>query len=561
MAMTPAPLLFYDVVVIGSSAGGVEALATLVATLPADFPAPIVLAQHLDPQHPSHLPEILGRRSTLPVWSIEDAGVQPLLPGNVYVVPADRDVEVIDHALHVQVDGTRRPKPSINLLFSSAAQAYGERLIAVILTGTGSDGALGARAVKLAGGVVLIENPATATFSSMPASLAPSTVDFVADLPQIGPLLADLVTGTYTPGVPDDAVSLHTFLEQVRQRSGIDFSTYKPPTILRRLHRRLVATGMPQLGDYLRYIDDHPEEYARLIADFLIKVTEFFRDPELFALLRGQVLPELVAQARTQGNALRIWSAGCATGEEAYSLAILVAEALGRELEHFSVRIFATDLDPEAVAFARRGIYPSTALARVPAELRARYFTTSEGAYEVAPQIRELVIFGQHDLGQRAPFPHIDLVLCRNVLIYFTTELQKRALQLFAFALRDDGYLALGSSETTSPLAEYFVPAHAQLKLYRRQGMRVLIPMAGSKMLPPLRPSVLPRSSAPSPSSSSAPLSPVAPVRAVRGTEHMAERRATDEAGQATTQGHPWLESSGERWRLWCWVCQSVWWW
>ena len=519
----------YQLVVVGSSAGGVEALSTLVATLPANFPAPIVLAQHLDPTYPSHLGEILARHSTMSVRTVIDQ--EPLLPGVVYVVPANRHVEITEHVVRLRTNGEtsrRSPKPSVDRLLTTAARIYGERLIAVILTGTGSDGTLGARAVKAAGGLVLIENPATAAYPGMPESLAPSTVDLVADLARIGPLLVDLLTTPY-PSASGPAIAMPTpttaqeeersfqaLLAQVRERSGIDFSRYKRPTILRRLQRRLVATGLHQLSDYLHYLARHPEEYARLVAGFLINVTEFFRDPALFAVLRDQVLPDLIDYARTHGNELRLWSAGCATGEEAYTLAILVAEALGEEHDQILVQIFATDLDEEAVAFARRGLYPPASLASIPEDLRARYFTllernltrTSDGRlessqvdryaalYEVTPHLRSLVIFGQHDLGQRAPFPRIDLVLCRNVLMYFTPELQKRTLQLFAFALRDGGYLALGKAETAKPLGMYFVATHQHQKLYRRQGERVLAPiarmMSSAAYLPLSLPSALP---------------------------------------------------------------------
>lgn len=321
----------------------------------------------------------------------------------------------------------------------------------------------------------------------MPASLAPTTIDLIANLEQIGPLLQNLLDGSYVGVLPDAETaeaedtreeSLQSVLAQVHARNGIDFSSYKRPTILRRLQRRMIATNVSDLREYSRYLANHLEEYQRLTASFLIKVTEFFRSPELFRVLREQVIPEIIAQARTHNNVLRIWSAGCATGEEAYSLAILVAETLGEEIEQFQVQIFATDLDNDAVAFARRGIYPHAALTGLPEELISRYFVKLDGVYEVTKQLRGLVIFGQHDLGQRAPFPHIDLVLCRNVLIYFTKELQARALQLFAFAPRDGGYLALGKAETVHPLDAYFTSADGHLKLYRRRGERVLCPIA-----------------------------------------------------------------------------------
>jgi two-component system, chemotaxis family, CheB/CheR fusion protein len=464
-----------QLVVIGASAGGVEALSTLVATLSPSLAAPIVVAQHLDPSRLSHLETILGRRSSVPVRTVRDR--EQLQNGIVYVVPADHHVEIRDHVVSIQAEtGRSRPLPSIDRLLASAAESYGDQLIAVILTGLGSDGADGARQVKAMGGTVVIQNPQTAAHPDMPLSLAPTTVDIVAELEAIGPLLTDLLAGTYAPALPDDDRRLRGLLEQVRTRSGIDFSTYKEPTIRRRLQRRMLDTNCTTLEEYVRYLRRHAEEYDRLASSFLIKVTDFFRDADLFNHLREQVLPGLIAEARTHGNELRLWSAGCATGEEPYTLAILVSELVGDQLEQFTVRIFATDLDAGAVAFARRGIYPNSALKNMPTALRDRYLSRLDSAWEVRKQVRGMVIFGQHDLGQRAPFPRIDLVLCRNVLIYFTPELQRRALQLFAFALRDGGFLVLGKAETTSPLPEHFTLVQSRLKIFRRQGQRVLIP-------------------------------------------------------------------------------------
>jgi two-component system CheB/CheR fusion protein len=306
--------------------------------------------------------------------------------------------------------------------------------------------------------------------------LAPSTVDVVAEIEAIGPLLRDLVIGAYAAVPPDDERRLATLLSQLRSKSGIDFSPYKEPTIRRRLQRRIADTGTGTLAEYVRYMRRHPDEYKRLAASFLIKVTDFFRDSELYEYLRERVLPELITTARTRGNNLRMWSAGCATGEEAYSLAILLRELLGDELESFKVRIFATDLDAEAVAFARRGIYPASAISDLPPDLVERMFVPLDGAFEVNKTVRSMLVFGQHDLGQRAPFPRIDLALCRNVLIYFTPDLQRRTLHLFAFALRDRGVLVLGKSETITPVAEHFTLLDPRLKVYRRQGEPILIP-------------------------------------------------------------------------------------
>ncbi|MCA1728484.1 MAG: PAS domain-containing protein [Actinobacteria bacterium] len=466
---------FSHLVVVGSSAGGIEALSELVSSLPESFPAPIVAVQHLDPHRESHLESILERRSTLPVRTLGEHTSLPLESGVVFVVPADRHVNITDSEIHLQQDSAGRPKPSIDLIFDSAAEMYGDRLIATVLTGTGSDGTAGARAVKKAGGTVVIQDPETAAHPGMPRSLAPTTVDIVADLKEIGPILHDLLTGIGVPDEPDEKKKLESFLEQVRGQYGIDFRSYKTPTIMRRLQRRIVATDSGGLDGYIRYLEDHPEEYQQLVTSFLIKVTEFFRDVELFDFLRDELVPELIDKARTQNNQLRIWSAGCATGEEPYSLAILLSEILEGESEHFNVRIFATDLDEEAVNFARHGIYTEEALGGLPEGFLDRYFAEEDGGYQVKKRVRSMIVFGQHDLAQRAPFPRVDLVLCRNVLIYFTPDLQKRTLQLFAYSLTDGGYLLLGKSETPSPLSDLFSLHDKKHKVYRRQGERFLV--------------------------------------------------------------------------------------
>jgi two-component system, chemotaxis family, CheB/CheR fusion protein len=473
-------------VVIGSSAGGIDALSVLVATLPNNFGAPIVLAQHLDPTRPSHLGDILARRTSLPVHRVE--GHEQLKPGVIYVVPANHNVYITDSAIEVRIDGEGRAKPSVDLLLTSAAEVYGEQLIAVILSGTGSDGATGARAVKKAGGTVIIQDPDTASYPGMPLSLAPTTVDIVANVDRIGPILTDLLAGLPVPTRPDEKKAFEVFLEDVRDRFGLDFNSYKTPTILRRLQRRFVATDIDNLEGYIQYLRSHPEEYQQLINAFLIKVTEFFRDPEVFTYLRESVLPQLIDYSRRHGNDLRIWSAGCATGEEAYTLAILFSEVLGASLEHFNVRIFATDADAEAIAFARRGIYPAQALVRLPEEMVSRYFSRDDGNFQVRKRVRSLTVFGQHDLGQRAPFPHIDLVVCRNVLIYFTPDLQQRTLKLFAYSLRDSGYLVLGKAESPGQMGEFFVLEDRSQKVYRRQGDRILIPPARIKEPAPAPP-------------------------------------------------------------------------
>src|SRR5437588_3867032 len=350
-----------ELVVVGSSAGGVGALSVFVGTLPRDFPAPIVLAQHLDPQRHSNLGAILERHSKLPIIVVNDRA--KLEQGKVYVVPANRHVKIQDGEVYVEGDHHEgRPRPSVDLLLSTAAKSYGESLIAVVLTGSGSDGAAGAVEVKNAGGTVIIQNPESAPYPSMPLSLPPTIVDHIADIEQVADLLTNLLRGVRVVTEEKAEDPLRSLLANVSHHTNIDFRNYKQTTILRRIARRMAVTRTTSLREYEHHLDAHPEEVNELVRAFLIKVTGFFRDPEAFEFIRERVMPELVALGREQGNVLRFWSAGCATGEEPYSLALLLADTLGPELPEWGVTIFATDLDESAINYARRGIYPSNVL-------------------------------------------------------------------------------------------------------------------------------------------------------------------------------------------------------
>jgi two-component system CheB/CheR fusion protein len=468
-----------QLIVIGSSAGGIEALSRLVASLPADFPAPIVIAQHLDPRHPSHLQEILARHTTLPVRVVEERAA--LVDGVIFVVPSNRLVEINQDGLVVREAKAGAIAPSIDGLFKTAATVFGPGLIAVILTGSGSDGSAGAKRVKEAGGSVVIENPATAMFPSMPSSIPPSLVDATADLDSMGRILCELLAAGRSTAEDSDSGARRDLLQRIHERSGIDFGSYKPATILRRLRGRMSATGHSTVAAYAAYVESDAEEYARLVNSLLIKVTEFFRDPQFFEYLGDIVLPELIADAQAGGRELRIWSAGCSTGEEAYSLAISVAEILGEDAAWPDVRIFATDIDQEAIAFARRGVYSLASLESLPQSLRDRYFVQTEGGYEVAKRLRAIMVFGEHDLGERHPFPRIDLVLCRNVLIYFARPMQQIALETFAFSLRPGGWLALGPSETVMARPEPYEEASPRLRVYRRLAGSFSIPQMHHK--------------------------------------------------------------------------------
>lgn len=458
-----------DLVVVGSSAGGVEALSILVSTLPEDFPAPIVLAQHLDPSRPSSLDMILQRRTHLPVEVVTSSTT--MQAGHIYVVPSNRHVRIRDHHVEMVDDRLKRPRPSVDTLLSTAAEVYGEHLIAVILTGSGSDGAVGAVDVKNAGGTVMVQNPQTARYPSMPLALPPTVVDFEVNLEQIGPVLYDLLTGVAIPTSEERTEDvLHEILEQVSRHASIDFRPYKTSTILRRIGRRMAVTHNRTMRDYADYLQAHSEEANALVKAFLINVTQFFRDTEAFVYLRNDILPKLIEQARERDLVLRFWTAGCATGEEPYSLAMLLTDLLGADLPKWSIKVFATDLDEAAINFARRGLYSENLLKGIPGEYRDRFFERVDHGYRISKTLRQMVIFGQQDLSRSAPFPRIDLVLCRNVLIYFTPELQDYVLNQFAFSLYPHGYLFLGKAETVRPMQTFYELVNKHWKVYRCVG-------------------------------------------------------------------------------------------
>ncbi len=455
-----------DLVVVGSSAGGVEALSILVSTLPANFPAPLVLAQHLDPNRHSSLDMILQKRTTLTVEVVHSS--TKMQAGRIYVVPANRHVSIKDHHVELLEDRAKRPSPSVDTLLSTAAASYGEHLIAVILTGSGSDGAVGAIEVKNAGGTVIVQDPQTARYPSMPMALPPTIIDFELKLEQIGPLLYDLLNGVNVSQVEERAEDvLSIILEQVSHQASIDFRPYKTSTILRRIGRRMTVTHNKTMRAYAEYLKSQPEEIGELVKAFLINVTQFFRDVDAFAYLKNEVLPSLIARARQRDHILRIWTAGCSTGEEPYSLAMLLTDLLGTEISEWRIKIFATDLDEPAINFARRGIYSENLLKGVPPDYQDRFFERVDHGYHISKALRQMVIFGQQDLSRSAPFPRMDLVLCRNVLIYFTPELQDYVLNQFAFSLNPNGYLFLGKAETVHPMQSFYELVNKHWKVYR----------------------------------------------------------------------------------------------
>lgn len=459
------------IVGIGASAGGLEALRGLLAGLPTDANIAYVIAQHLHPTHRSMLIDLLRTHTELEV--VEAKNRAPLRAGRVYVTPPGRNVSVANGRM--KLTKTSReigPKPSVDHFFTALAEDVGERAVGIILSGTGSDGALGVRAIKAHGGFTMAQAVESAKFDGMPhAAINTGDVDLVLPPHRIGPELRDLLKHPRSVPLPfpeENTLSeVQRILQLLLTRTGCDFSDYKPNTLNRRIQRRMAIHKLPQLSEYLRYVEASPKEAWDLARDILVSVTAFFRDPEAFQALEKALGAILSRKAR--GDQIRIWVPGCATGEEAYSIAILLDKLLRSQSSGVSVQIFGTDLDENAILHARRGVYPSTSLAGVDPALRKRCFVSVQNAHQVVKPIRELVVFARHDLVKDPPFSHLDLVSCRNVLIYFNSRLQQRIIPLFHQVIEPNGYLLLGKSESIIAFSELFEVVDRKWKLFLRR--------------------------------------------------------------------------------------------
>ena len=460
------------VVAIGASAGGLEALSLAVRSLPGDLGCAYIVAQHVSPSHRSMMSEILGRETVLPVTEAVD-GVRPLRD-HIYVVPPGHNLVFRDGCFRLQVPSAEVfPKPSVNLLFQSLAESFDERAIGVVLSGTGADGTVGLRAIKAAGGMTFAQRPEQAKYDGMPRSaIEAGVVDHVVKADQLGFELLRMLRNPVLERQVDEwsagSAELSDLFERVRRRSKIDFSGYKLATLLRRLQRRLIATRCDDLPAYLAHVEAFPDELDALAREALISVTAFFRDRDAFAALERQVR-EICAN-RSPDAEVRVWSVGCATGEEAYSLAMLFAEHAGDRLLKGRLQIFATDIDNDALAVARTGRYSAAALAELPRNYLDQYFQPCEGGYEPVKALRDCVVFARQDIATDPPFLRIDLVACRNVLIYFDTALQAKVLSVLHYALRSDGILFLGRSETASQQEDLFVAVDRRSRIYRPRG-------------------------------------------------------------------------------------------
>lgn len=463
----------FPIIGLGASAGGLEALEHFLAHVPPASGMAFVVVQHLYPDHKGMLPELLQRYTAMPVLQAKSR--MRIKPDCVYVIPPRHDLSILHESLFlldpVEPRGLRLP---IDFFFHSLADDRGRYAVGVILSGMGSDGTLGLRAIREAGGLTLAQEPASAKFDSMPRNaIASGWVDIVAPAEELAqrivdsqhylrPLLPEPETADQKSGFDKTCILLRT-------RTGHDFSLYKKSTIYRRIERRMVIHQLTRIADYVHYLRENPQEIDLLFKELLIGVTQFFRDPASWSLLQEEVLPELLA-AHPAGGMLRAWVAGCSTGEEAYTLAITFLETREqlRLPAHHTLQIFATDLDPDAIAQARQGVYPETIAVDVSPERLRRYFVKLDKGYRLGKEVREMVVFAPQNVLMDPPFTKLDIVTCRNLLIYLGPELQKKLLPLFHYSLKPGGVLMLGSAESIGNHAELFEALDSKARLFRR---------------------------------------------------------------------------------------------
>ncbi len=462
---------------IGASAGGLEAIEQFLGGVPESSGLSFVIVQHLDPTHQGVMPELLQRGTRMRVEQVKDR--TRVEPDHVYVIPPNSDLSILRGVLHlVEPVSPRGQRLPIDFFLRALSDDQGSASVAVILSGMGTDGTLGLKAVKERGGVVLVQEPATAKFDGMPRSAIDTRlVDVVAPAQELPARLLALLRGeahavSVKPAPEPQAQNvLDKIVLLLRSRLGHDFSQYKKSTLERRVARRMALHQITRSGEYLRYLEENPHEQELLFSEFLIGVTNFFRDPAAWDALRDEAIPALLAE-RPNGGQLRAWIPGCSTGEEAYSLAMTFKEALekARPKVSFSLQIFATDMDRHAIEKARQGVYPANISSDVIAKRLRRFFVKEQdGTYRVNKEIRETVILAQQDATRDPPFTRMDIVVCRNLLIYLEPELQRRLIPLFHYSLRPGGILFLGTSETICGLTDLFGTVHAKLRLYRRK--------------------------------------------------------------------------------------------
>ena len=493
----------FPIVGIGASAGGLEALSELLQHVPEKTGMAFVAVQHLDPTHGSMLQEILSRTTKMPVMEVTDR--VKVEPDHLYVIPANTNMVIQDGVLRLGARTlTRGIHMPVDQFFSSLAAQRGSRAIGVILSGTASDGTEGCRAVKAAGGITFAQTEDSAKYRSMPHSaIASGCIDFVLEPKAIAKELTRIgrhpyVMGAALPKHEETSVAagsdLEKLLRQLRAATGVDFSFYKQTTLQRRIKRRIVVHHLANMKEYLRYVESNPAELDELYRDILIHVTGFFRDKEAFEALRNEVFPSLVKNRKLDESPIRIWVPGCSTGEEVYSIAISLLEFLWESARKESwgvvankaLQIFATDISETALDVARAGLYTESAVADVSPERLARFFIKIDGGYQINKSIRDMCIFARQDVTRDPPFSNLDLVSCRNLLIYLGPVLQKRVVPIFHYALKPNGFLMLGGSESLGPFTDHFNLIDKKYKIYRKKegAARLITLFTGGEYIP-----------------------------------------------------------------------------
>jgi len=463
----------FPIVGIGASAGGLEAFEQFFRKVPPDSGMAFVLVPHLDPSHASILTEILQRTTTMPVVEAQDQ--VRVAPNGVYVIPPNRDMTIFHGVLQLSVpDQPRGQRMPIDAFLRSLADDQGEKAIGVILSGTGTDGTLGLRAILGAGGISLVQEPATAKYDGMPASAIQA--GYATHILPVEKMPEVLLSGMHTLAVrketspaPAAVSGMNRILMLLRSATGHDFSQYKKSTIGRRIERRMAMHDIEDREVYARYLKEHPDETQTLFKELLINVTNFFRDQEAFDALKQDILPQLFA-GKPEDYVFRVWVAGCSTGEEAYSVAILLRECMDDAHREFKILFYATDLDEDAIAVARAGIYPPNITQDVTPERLRHFFIKEDAGYRIKKNIREMVVFAVQNVIKDPPFTRLDLLCCRNLMIYLEPEIQNRLIPAFHYALKPGGVLFLSPSESIASHPDLFTPLNRKWKFYRAAG-------------------------------------------------------------------------------------------
>jgi two-component system, chemotaxis family, CheB/CheR fusion protein len=461
----------FCVVGIGASAGGLEAIEAFFTNVPVDSGLAFVIVQHLSPDYKSLMPEILIKRTSLPVHTAEDGMI--VSPNNVYLIPRKMNMKIFHAKLHLtEKTNLNILNLPIDIFLHSLAEDFEDKAIGVILSGTGSDGSRGIRVIKENGGIIIAQDPETAKFDGMPKSaISTGTVDFILPPQDIAVKILNYIKHPYarvqdnnlSTKVPEDFLAKIILL--LKENFGLDFTYYKDTTISRRIERRLSINQIATLRDYLDYLYASKNEQKTLYNELLIGVTKFFRDTEAFQFIEQNIIPEIFAQ-KSPKHEIRVWVSACSTGEEAYSVAILFKEFMLKNSLHNEIKIFATDVDKSAIEYASAGTYNASLTADVSPDRLHKFFTQVGDSYRINADIREMIVFAAHNVIKDPPFNKIDFLTCRNLLIYFQTNLQQKVLSLFNFALNAHGYLFLGNSETIGEMEHYYDTVHSKWKVY-----------------------------------------------------------------------------------------------